>query len=171
MATIRTATSDDLPLVLAFIRELAEYERLSHDVTATEEGLRTALFGERPGAEVLLAFEGDEPAGFAVFFHNFSTFVGRRGLYLEDLFVRPAMRRCGIGKQLLRHLAGIARDRGCGRFEWTVLDWNAPAIAFYRRLGARVLEDWRVCRMDAAGIARLADGLEAGAAPRSAPAA
>lgn len=160
MATIRTATSDDLPLVLAFIRELAEYERLSQDVSASEEGLRAALFGDRPGAEVLLAFVGEEPAGFAVFFHNFSTFVGRKGLYLEDLFVRPAMRRSGVGRQLLRHLAGIARDRGCGRFEWTVLDWNAPAIAFYQRLGARVLEDWRVCRMDAAAIARLADGGE-----------
>jgi GNAT superfamily N-acetyltransferase len=144
---IRSADVDDLPVILAFIRELAEYERLSHLVTATEAGLRESLFGAHPGAEVVLAFEGGEPAGFAVFFHNFSTFLGVKGLWLEDLFVRPAFRGRCYGKALLLHVARIACERGCGRFEWAVLDWNEPSIRFYKSLGAQPLDDWTIFRV------------------------
>jgi len=146
--TIRPSTVDDIPLILDFIRGLAGYERLSHEVTATEADLRVSLFSERPAAECILAFWDGNPAGFAVFFHNYSTFLGRSGLYLEDLFVRPEFRGQGIGRALLLRLAAIAKERNCGRFEWAVLDWNTPAIEFYKRLGAKPMDDWTVFRMD-----------------------
>jgi GNAT superfamily N-acetyltransferase len=157
MLQITPATLADVPLVLCFIRELAEYERLSHAVTATEELLAEQLFGEPRGAEAIVAREGSEPVGFALFFHNFSTFVGRRGLYLEDLFVRPGHRGRGVGRALLQHLAALAVARGCGRFEWAVLDWNQPAIRFYRSLGARPMDDWTTFRLDGEALVRLAD--------------
>jgi len=153
---IRPATIGDVPIILELIRDLATYERAPHDVTATEEQLTDVLFGEKPAAEVLLAFEGDALIGFAVFFHNFSTWLGRPGLYLEDLFVRPEHRGKGYGRALLVYLAGIARDRGCGRMEWAVLDWNAPAIDFYKKLGAAPLEEWKIFRLTRDGIAKLA---------------
>jgi len=153
---IRPATEEDVPLILSFIRELAEYERLRHEVVATEASLRETLFGPRPYAEVVIAeLEGD-PVGFALFFHNYSTFLGRPGLYLEDLYVRPEARGRGIGRRLLAHLAGIARDRGCGRMEWWVLDWNEPAIRFYRSLGARAMDEWTVFRLTRPEIEALA---------------
>ena len=133
----RRASERDVPLILQMIRDLAEYERMSDQVVATEAGLREALFGAQPQAEVLIAYADDRPAGFALFFHNFSTFVGRRGLYLEDLFVKPEFRGLGLGRRLLTELARIAVERDCGRFEWSVLDWNEPAIGFYEKLGAR----------------------------------
>src|SRR5437773_880447 len=144
---IRSAVADDVPLILSFIRDLAEYEKLPHEVVATEELLRQALFGPRPFAEVIIATLGDEPVGFALFFHNFSTFLGLPGIYLEDLFVRPAARGQGVGRRLLAHLARLAQERACGRLEWAVLDWNDSAIRFYRNLGARRLDDWRVFRL------------------------
>jgi GNAT superfamily N-acetyltransferase len=153
---VRPARREDLPAIFALIRELADFERLTHLCTATEADLDAALFGPRPAAEVLLAWKDDVPAAFALFYHNFSTFLGRRGLWLEDLFVQPAYRRQGCAKALLRALAGIARDRGCGRFEWTVLDWNASAISFYERLGATVLPDWRITRVTGRALAELA---------------
>jgi len=153
---IRPATIGDVQIILELIRDLATYERAPHDVTATEEQLTDVLFGEKQAAEVLLAFEGDTPIGFAVFFHNFSTWLGRPGLYLEDLFVRPEHRGKGYGRALLVYLAGIARDRGCGRMEWAVLDWNAPAIDFYKKLGAAPLEEWKIFRLTRDGIAKLA---------------
>ena len=153
---LRPATVADVALVLAFIRDLAEYERLAHEVVATEPLLRETLFGERPGAEVVIAELDGEPVGFALFFHNFSTFLGRPGLYLEDLFVRPAARGHGVGRALLARLAAIAVARGCGRFEWAVLDWNEPAIGFYRRLGAVPLDDWTVQRVTGEALHRLA---------------
>ena len=153
---IREATSSDAPLILALIRELAEYERAPNDVKATEADIGDVLFGKKPAAEVLLAFEGDEAVGFAVFFHNFSTWLGRPGLYLEDLFVRPEHRGKGYGRALLVHLAKIARDRGCGRMEWAVLNWNTPAIEFYNKLGAAPMDEWTVFRLKRDGIAKLA---------------
>ena len=156
---IRPALPEEAPLVLALIRELAEYERLTHEVTATAEEVAAALFGERPDAEALLAFNDGEPVGFALFFHNNSTFVGRRGLNLEDLFVRPAARGLGIGQALLRRLAAVARERDCSRMEWAVLDWNAPAIGFYQALGAQAMDAWTVYRLDGANLAALADGV------------
>jgi len=154
--TIRPAAVADVPIILQLIRELAEYERAPNDVTATEEQLVDVLFGEKPSAEVRLAFAAEEPVGFAVFFHNFSTWLGRPGLYLEDLFVRPAERGKGYGRALLVDLAGIARERGCGRMEWAVLDWNEPAIEFYRKLGAKPMNEWTVFRLTRDGIANLA---------------
>jgi GNAT superfamily N-acetyltransferase len=154
--TIQPATEADIPLVLMFIRGLAEYEHLSHLVTATEETLRDALFGARPGAEVLLAFETQTPVGFAVFFHNFSTFLGRRGLWLEDIYIDPAFRRKGHGRALLLHVARIAHERGCGRFEWSALDWNTPAIDFYKALGAVPLDDWTIFRATGAALEKMA---------------
>jgi GNAT superfamily N-acetyltransferase len=156
--TIRPATSDDVGLILAFIRSLAKYEKLEDRVVATEDDLRLWLFGPSPVAEVLLAFEGPDAAGFALFFPNFSTFLGRPGIYLEDLFVRESSRGRGIGRQLLTRLARLATDRGWGRVEWAVLDWNAPAIRFYESLGATVLPDWRVCRLTGEALARLGSG-------------
>ena len=145
--TIRETTVDDIPLILEFVRALAAYERLTHEIQATEETLRESLFGSRPAAEVVLAFHDDQPVGFAVFFQNFSTFVGKPGLYLEDLFIKPEFRNRGYGKILFRHVARIANQRGAGRFEWAALDWNEPATAFYKKLGARPLDDWTVFRL------------------------
>jgi len=154
--TIRPATIVDVPIILQLIRDLATYERAPNEVAATEEQLVDVLFGEGPVAEVLLAFEDEMPIGFAVFFHNFSTWLGRPGLYLEDLFVKPEARGKGYGRALLIHLAKIARDRGCGRMEWAVLDWNGPAIQFYRKLGAKPMDEWTVFRLTTDGIAKLA---------------
>ena len=154
--TIRSATAADAGLVLRFIRGLAEYERLAHECVATEADVRATLFGERPQAEVLIAELDGEPAGFALFFHNYSTFLARRGLYLEDLFVRPEHRGHGVGRALLARLAALARERGCGRFEWSVLDWNETAIGFYRALGAEAMHEWTVYRVTGAALERLA---------------
>jgi GNAT superfamily N-acetyltransferase len=158
---IREATEADLPLIAWFIRQLAEYERLLHEAIMTEETLRESLFGSRPGAEVLLAYYDDKPVGFAVFFHNFSTFMGRRGLYLEDLFVIPEMRGKGFGRALLVRVAKIARDRNCGRFEWAVLDWNKPSIEFYKKLGAVPMDEWTIFRVTGDALQRLADESDA----------
>ena len=155
--TIRPATAADVPLVLELIRALATYERAPDEVTATEEQLHEVLFGPKPAAEVLLALENERATGFAVFFHNFSTWLGKPGLYLEDLFVRPEDRGKGYGRALLVHLARIARDRRCGRMEWAVLDWNEPAINFYRKLGAKPMHEWTVFRLTPDDIAQLAD--------------
>jgi GNAT superfamily N-acetyltransferase len=152
----RSATEDDVPLILSFIRELAEYERLSHEVVATEETLAESLFGERRYAEVLIAEHDGAPAGFALFFHNFSTFLGKPGIYLEDLYVRPESRGAGIGRKLLGHLARLAKERDCGRLEWWVLDWNEPSIGFYRKLGAVPMDDWTVYRVSGAALEALA---------------
>src|SRR5438132_3198461 len=154
---IRPARLEDVPVILQLIRDLATYEREPEQVTATEEQLVDVLFGEKPAAEVLLAFEGDSPVGFAVYFYNFSTWLGQPGLYLEDLFVKPDKRGNGYGRALLVELANIARDRDCGRMEWAVLDWNEPAIKFYRALGAKPMHEWTVFRLTRAGIASLAD--------------
>src|SRR6267142_2259995 len=150
--TIRPAQVTDIPIIIQLIRDLATYERAPNDVSATEEQLRKVLFGEKPAAEVLLAFAGGAPVGFAVFFHNFSTWLGRPGLYLEDLFVKPDERGKGYGRALLVDLAQIARERGCGRMEWAVLDWNDPAIQFYRKLGAKPNEEWTIYRLTTDGI-------------------
>jgi GNAT superfamily N-acetyltransferase len=154
--TVSPATEADLPVILTFIRGLAEYEKLSHACVATEAALHRTLFGERPAAEVLIARLGDAPVGFALFFHSYSTFLAQPGIYLEDLFVLPEHRGRGAGKALLAQLAQIARERDCGRLEWAVLDWNAPAIAFYQRLGATVMPDWRICRIMPEQFNRLA---------------
>jgi GNAT superfamily N-acetyltransferase len=154
---IRPARPSDVAVILELIRALATYERAPNDVTATEKGLTEVLFGEKPAAEVLLAFENETAVGFAVFFHNFSTWLGRPGLYLEDLFVRPEDRGKGYGRALLIHLAKIARERGCGRMEWAVLNWNEPAIQFYRKLGAKPMDEWTVFRLTRDGIERLAE--------------
>ncbi len=145
---IRSAALADLPLIAALIRELAQYERLEHEVRFDERELAAHLFGPRPMAEVLIGESDNVPQGFALFFHNFSTFEGRPGIYLEDLFVRPAARGGGLGKALLTRLASLAVERGCARLEWSVLDWNAPSIGFYRALGARAMDDWTVMRVD-----------------------
>lgn len=157
---LREATPADVPLLLELIRELAEYERLAGSVVADERGLHEALFGPRPSAEAILAEAGEEPAGFALYFHNFSTFAGRPGLYLEDLYVRERWRGRGIGRRLLLHLARTAARRGCGRMEWAVLDWNRPAIEFYRRLGAVPLSDWTLYRLGREQIETLAEEAE-----------
>jgi GNAT superfamily N-acetyltransferase len=154
---IRPARLDDVRIILELIRDLATYERAPDEVIATEEQLIEVLFGERPVAEVLLAFEEQSPVGFAVYFYNFSTWLGRPGLYLEDLFVKPEKRGKGYGRALLVELAKIARDRGCGRMEWAVLNWNEPAIKFYRALGAKPMDDWTVFRLTRDEIARLAN--------------
>jgi GNAT superfamily N-acetyltransferase len=153
---IRPATPHDVGVVLNFIRRLAEYEKLSHSVSVTEDELREALFGALPGAEVLLAYVNGTPAGFAVYFHTFSTVLGRRGMWLEDLFVDPAMRGRGVGKRLLLAVARIAHERGCGRFEWAVLDWNTAAWDFYRALGAAPLDDWTTFRVSGPELEKLA---------------
>ena len=156
LLSIRPATVDDVPLIAQLIRELAEYERLADAAVATETDLRGQLFGERPAAEVLIAEADGQPAGFALFFHTFSTFLGKRGLYLEDLFVRPAFRSLGLGRHLMAALARIAVKRDCGRFEWSVLDWNAPAIGFYRALGATGMDEWTVQRLEGDALRALA---------------
>ena len=153
---LEQATEKDLPLILALIRELAEYEKLSDVVVATEAILRESLF-ERRAAEVIIAYAGDEPAGFAVFYRTFSTFLGVPGMYLEDLFVIPKFRRHGLGRQLLVHLARIAAERRYGRIEWSVLDWNDLAIGFYRALGARPMDEWTVFRLTGDSLHKLAD--------------
>ena len=154
---IRAATREDVPIILQLIRDLAEYERAPNEVTATEEQLVDVLFGKKPSAEVVLGFENNVPVGFAVFFQNFSTWLGRPGLYLEDLFVKPKDRGKGYGRALLVHLAKIARERGCGRMEWAVLDWNKPAIEFYRALGAVPMKEWTVFRLTGEEIAKVSN--------------
>jgi GNAT superfamily N-acetyltransferase len=155
-AEIRPATEDDVPIILSLIRELAAYERLSHEVVATEGLLRESLFGERRGAEVLIACCKGAPAGFALFFHSFSTFLGRPGIYLEDLYVKPKFRGRGIGYALLTHLARLAKERGCGRLEWSVLDWNEPAIKLYKSIGAVPMDEWTVYRLTGEALETLA---------------
>jgi len=157
---IRPARVEDVPVILQLIRDLATYERAPDEVVATEEQLVDVLFGKRPAAEVLLAFKGESPVGFALFFHNFSTWLGRPGLYLEDLFVKPEKRGKGYGRSLLVELAKIARDRGCGRMEWAVLDWNEPAMKFYCALGAKPMDEWTVFRLTRDGITRLANSAD-----------
>jgi GNAT superfamily N-acetyltransferase len=146
-ATIRAATSADVGAMLALMYELAEFEKLTHLFVATEDNLNDALFGARPSAEAIVAERDGAMIGYALFFHNYSTFLGRRGLYLEDLYVQPAQRGSGLGKMMLRYLAALAVERQCGRFEWSVLDWNQNAIDFYEKMGASVLPDWRIVRM------------------------
>lgn len=155
--SIRAAVPADIDLIFHFVCQLAEYERLRHEVRATPEGLAAKLFGPRPYAEVLIAEQDSAPVGFALFFHNFSTFEGKPGLYLEDLYVLPEARGAGIGKALLQQLAQIALERDCARLEWWVLDWNEPAIAFYRSIGARSMDAWTVQRVDGDALKLLAD--------------
>jgi GNAT superfamily N-acetyltransferase len=154
---LRHAEKRDVPLILDLIRGIAEYEKLSHEVVATEDLLKENLFGKKRFAEVVLGYEGDTAVGFALFFHNFSTFTGRPGLYLEDLFVYEEYRGKGYGKVLLLYLATLAKERTCSRFEWVVLDWNAPAIEFYNSLGARQMKEWIITRVAGEDIDRLAD--------------
>lgn len=154
--SIRPARPDDLPLIARLIRALADYEKLLHEVRFDEAELGRHLFGTRPHAEVVIGEIGNEPKGFALFFHNFSTFEGKPGIYLEDLFVEPGARGHGLGKALLAHLAALAVERGCARLEWSVLDWNAPAIEFYTALGARMMDEWTVMRVDGAALDSLA---------------
>ena len=153
---LRFADPSDVSLIFSFIRELAEYERLSHEVVATKEILRETLFGSRRVAEVILGFYEQKPVSFAIFFHNYSTFLGRPGLYLEDLYVKPEMRGKGFGKAMLAYLARLTIERGCGRFEWWVLDWNEPAIGFYKKLGATPMSDWTVYRVTGEALDKLA---------------
>ena len=152
---IRAAVEADARLILQLIKELAEYEKLSHEVVATEASLRRSLFGERPFAEALIGEVEGEPAGFALFFHNFSTFLGRPGIYLEDLYVRPEFRGSGLGRTLLVYLARLALERGCGRLEWSVLDWNEPAIVFYRSVGAAPVDGWTGYRVTGEALEQL----------------
>ena len=154
--SIRRATRADVPLVLSFVRDLAEYEKLSHMVVATEAIIAEELFGPKSHTEVLLGYSDAEPVAFAVFFHNFSTFLGRKGLYLEDLYVRPAQRRRGFGRAMLREVARIAAERNCGRLEWSVLDWNEPAIFFYEQLGATIMHEWKLVRVTGEALQKLA---------------
>jgi GNAT superfamily N-acetyltransferase len=155
---IEPARPEDVPAIIALVRELAEFERLAHEVRIEPGPLHEHLFGARPYAEAVMARVSGTTVGFALFFHNYSTFVGRPGLYLEDLYIRPEYRGHGHGEALLRHLARLALERGCGRFEWSVLDWNEKAIAFYRKLGAVAMDEWTVYRVAGDALARLADG-------------
>ncbi|WP_341675120.1 GNAT family N-acetyltransferase [Niveibacterium sp. SC-1] len=155
---IRDVTPDDLPELLRLVRGLAQYEKLEHLLQASVEDYRDALFGPRPVAEAVMAFVDERAVGFALFFQNYSTFLGKRGLYLEDLFVEPEFRGRGLGQALIRRVAALAVERQCGRFEWSVLDWNAPAIAFYEKLGATVLPDWRIVRATGDSLSALAAG-------------
>jgi GNAT superfamily N-acetyltransferase len=157
-AVIRPATPADVGAIFALMLELAEFEKLTHLFVATEAGVHDALFGAQRAAEALVAEAGDRIVGYALFFHNFSTFLGRRGLYLEDLYVQPSQRGSGLGKAMLQRLAALAVERKCGRFEWTVLDWNQNAIDFYEKMGATVLPDWRIVRMTGDALAQLANG-------------
>jgi GNAT superfamily N-acetyltransferase len=156
--SIRPATVEDVSLILSFINELAEYERLSHEIVATEDILRESLFGERRAAEVVIGQQGDDPAGFALFFHTFSTFLGRPGIYLEDLYVKPEFRGMGIGRAVLVYLARLAKERNCGRLEWSVLNWNEPAIRLYRGIGAVPMDEWTVYRVSGEALEELAAG-------------
>jgi len=167
---IRPAVASDCPLVLSFIRDLASYEQLMAEFQATEEKLHATLFAERPSAECVLAFVDGAAAGFAVFYTNYSTFLAKPGLYVEDLFVKPAFRKKGVGRALLAHIAGLANERGCGRVEWTVLDWNEPAIDFYATFGAAPMEDWRLCRLSGEVLKKYA-GAGAGVGVENAAAA
>ena len=153
---LRSATPADVPVLFRLIQALAEYEKLSHAVTGNADALKEHLFGSRPYAEAILGEYAGQSVGFALFFTNYSTFLTQPGIYLEDIFVLPDYRRLGIGKAILTHLAQLAVERGCGRLEWSVLDWNEPAIAFYRRIGASVLEDWRICRVTGESLTHLA---------------
>ena len=153
---LRSPTVDEVHFVVGFIRELAEYERLTHECHITEDALRESLFAERPHAETLLAFLNELPIGFCLFFHNYSTFLGKPGLYLEDLYIQPEFRNRGYGKLILAHLASLALERGCGRFEWAVLNWNEPSIAFYRKIGAEPMNDWTVQRLTGESLVALA---------------
>lgn len=153
-STLRAARPGDVPAIVALIRELAEFEHLAHLVQATPEKLHPHLFGERPVAEAVVAEVQGQVVGFALFFTNFSTFLAQPGLYLEDLYVQPAHRGTGLGRALLRHLGALAVQRGCGRFEWSVLDWNRHAIDFYERMGAQVMPDWRICRISGEALMR-----------------
>jgi GNAT superfamily N-acetyltransferase len=153
---IRPARPNESALVLDLIRGLAEYEKLAHEVVATEQDIQSALFGKQPSAECLIADLSNAPIGFALFFHNFSTFAGKPGLYLEDLFIKPEYRGRGYGRKMLAHLANLAVQRGCGRFEWAVLDWNAPAIRFYESLGAKIKHEWKINRLSGDALKRLA---------------
>jgi GNAT superfamily N-acetyltransferase len=153
---IRPAGIEDVPLVLRFIRGIADYERLAKEMVATEEMVRDTLFGPRPAADCLIAFLAETPAGFAIFFSNYSTFLGRTGVYLEDLYVEPALRGQGVGRALLARVARIAADRGAGRLEWSVLDWNEPAIRFYESLGARAMTEWTVWRLAGDALRKVA---------------
>lgn len=160
MLQLRSALVDDCATILQFIQELADYEKLRHECVATESDIRKHLFGDRPKAEAVLAEWSGEAVGFALFFHSFSTFLGRPGIYLEDLYVQPRMRGNGIGKALLVHLARLAQQRDCGRLEWSVLDWNAPSIAFYESLGAKPKDEWTVYRVDGEALEKLAENAE-----------
>jgi len=156
--TIRPAAEHEVPVILQFIRDLANYEHLEHQVVATEAMLSEVLFGPRPYAEVVFACLAGEPVGFALFFHNFSTFLGRPGIYLEDLFVRPEARGHGVGRRLLTWLAAEAVSRNCGRLEWSVLDWNEPSMRFYRNLGAVLMNEWKIFRVTGPALSQLAAG-------------
>jgi len=155
---IKSATIEDVPLIFSFIKELAEYEKLSHEVVAKESDLKETLFGEKRYAEVIIGYLNQQPVSFALFFHNFSTFVGRPGLYLEDLFVRPHARGKGIGEKMLAYLAALAKSRKCGRLEWWVLDWNKSAIGFYQRIGAKPMDEWTVYRLTSSALDQLVEG-------------
>jgi GNAT superfamily N-acetyltransferase len=154
---IRESNSSDVPIIFNFIKGLAAYEKLSHEVVATEEGLRRTLFGDNPKAEVILGYYKNDPVAFALFFYNYSTFLGKPGIYLEDLFVLPEMRGKGFGKVMLAYLAKLAKERDCGRLEWSVLDWNEPALKFYKSIGARKMEEWTTQRLDGDALSNLAD--------------
>jgi GNAT superfamily N-acetyltransferase len=154
---IKFATINDVPLILDFIKQLAEYEKLLHEVVATEDILRETLFGKKAHAEVIIAYYQNEAIGFALFFHNFSTFLGRPGIYLEDLFIKPEFRGHGFGKKMLAYLAKLAKERNCGRLEWWVLDWNKSAIDFYKSIGAKAMDEWTVFRVDGDALTNLAN--------------
>jgi GNAT superfamily N-acetyltransferase len=154
---IKLAEPDDTPLILSFIKELAAYENLSHEVVADEATLRQSLFGERRIAEVIIGLFEEKPIGFALYFHNFSTFLGKPGIYIEDIYVKPEMRGRGIGSLMFAYLAKLARERNCGRLEWWVLDWNQPAIDFYKKLGAAPMDEWTVNRLTGEALEKLAD--------------
>lgn len=153
---IKLATVSDVPLILSFIKELAEYEKLPHEVVATEESLKETLFGDHAHAEVIIGYLDHAPVSFAIFFHNYSTFLGRSGIYLEDLYVRPEARGKGIGQKILVFIAQLAKSRNCGRVEWSVLDWNEPAIGFYKKIGARAMDEWTVYRLTGDALENLA---------------
>ena len=154
------ATPADVPAIVALIKALADYEKLAHEVTGSPADLEQALFGDRPYAEAVLAWVEGTPVGMALFFHNFSTFLMKPGIYLEDLFVQPDYRGQGIGKALLLHVGNLALERGCGRFEWSVLDWNAPAIAFYQSMGAEIKPEWQICRVTGEALERFGEKME-----------
>ena len=154
---IRTGTEEDAPVIFSLIKELAEYEHLAHEVVASVDDIRRTLFGERPFAETLIGEYGGLPISFALFFYNFSTFIGKPGIYLEDLYVQPELRGKGFGSKMLAHIAALARERNCGRFEWSVLNWNTPAIRTYEKLGATPMKEWILYRLSGEALDRLAD--------------